>query len=141
MKLNEQATIELTASTWLVIAREKVSKAAALRLLGFESNTEFIEDEGFVYDFTHDCPLCEHVVAQGKSPRGHSLGFKSVRECAHICLLDGLWPRGCEHPTSPFAKWLNACYAAVEKSYFAIEIAEFAGTLAGTWNMELEELL
>ena len=133
MKLNKQATLELTASTWLVIAQDGVSKAEALRSLGFKSDTMRCETK----DFTYNCPCCEHVALQGKEPMGRNYNSE-IRECAQVCLLDGLWPRGCEHPTSPFAKWLNACYTAVEKSYFAIEIAEFAGTLAGTWNIKLE---
>ena len=64
MKLNEQATIELTASTWLVIAQDGVNKAEALQLLGFKSHAKFPEIEDFTYDFIHDCPLCEHAVAQ-----------------------------------------------------------------------------
>ena len=148
MKLNEQATLELTASTWLVIAQEGVSKAEALQLLGFRSNTVFIEDEGFVFDFTYDCPCCEHVALQDKEPMGRNYYSEirewgnnydyEIRECAQVCLLDDLWPKGCEHSTSPFKNWLNHYNTKEEKSGYSMEIAKFAGTLAGTWSPTIE---
>ena len=133
MKLNEQATLELTASTWLVIAQDGVSKAQALRLLGFVPT-----DDSKIGDFVHNCPCCEHVLGQGKMPG--SLYNSEIRECAQVCLLDGLWPKGCEHSTSPFKAWLFPEIIA-EKSQYAMEIAMFSGILAGTWSIGLEEQL
>ena len=73
---------------------------------------------------------------QGKDPLGWAT-YGRTRDCAHICPLDALWPNGCEYPTSPFEKWKRAHEAIAEKSQHAMEIARFAGTLAGTWSPEL----
>ena len=140
MKLNEQATIELTASIWLVIAQDGLDKAEALQSLGFRSNTVFVEDEGFVFDFAYDCPCCEHVAQQGKEPRGSIYGSE-IRECDQVCLLHDLWPKGCEHYTSFFKAWQTFSEITTEKRQYAMGIAMFSGILAGTWSMELEELL
>ena len=129
MKLNEQATIELTASTWLVIAQKEVSKARALQLLGFESSITL----NWPDDFIHDCPCCEYVTTQGKEPLGWAT-YGRTRDCAHICPLDDLWPIGCEYPTSPFKKWLRINNTNSERKKYAMKIAKFAGTLAGTWS-------
>ena len=133
MKLNKQATLELTASTWLIIAQDGVSKAEALQLLGFVPT-----DDSKIGDFVHNCPCCEHVLGQGKMPG--SLYNSEIPECAQVCLLDDLWPKGCEHSTSPFKAWQTFSNIITEKSQHAMEIAKFAGILAGTWSPELEEL-
>ena len=135
MKLNEQATLELTASVWLVIAQNGGSKAEALRLLGFVPT-----DDSKIGDFIYNCPCCEHVLGQGKMPMGRIYGSE-IRECAQVCLLDDLWPKGCEHYLSPFKAWQTFSNIITEKSQHAMEIAMFAGILAGTWSIELEELL
>ena len=104
MKLNEQATLELTASTWLVIAQDGVSKVEALRLLGFKGSTIRCE----IKDFIYNCSCCAHVALQGKVPMEYSPSPDLIRECTQVCLLDDLWPKGCEYPTSSFARWKRA---------------------------------
>ena len=125
--------MELSASTWLVIAQDGIGKKEALQLLGF--GNRMIGPA----DFNHDCPCCEYVKAQGSVPHGGAdADINCDRGCEQVCPLDGLWPKGCEYPTSPFARWEVATEKGKRK--YAMEIAKFSGTLAGTWSPELEEL-
>ena len=128
MRLNKEATIELTASVWLVIFQERIDKIEALELLGFLPS-----DNNQTRDFIYNCPCCEYVYTQGISP----ISYSSIRDCEHICPLDDLWPNGCEYKTSPFKMWLRFSGSTVDESLHAMKIAKFAGILAGTWSPEL----
>ena len=135
MRLNKQATLELTASIFLVIAQENVDEIEALELLGFIS-TKYRR----LRDFMYDCPCCEYAYIQGVIPIGYSPSPDLIRGCEHICPLDDLWPKGCEYSTSPYIGWISHSNTATEKSIYALTIAKFAGTLAGIWSTELEEI-
>ena len=132
MKLNEQATRELTASIFLIIAQEGINQEDALKSLGF--NSEF-GCRGT--DFMYDSPCCEYIKVQGK--KCTSTGLTQNRECAHICPLDSLWPNGCEHSTSLFTRWKFG-NTITEKNHYAMRIARLVGGLTRTWSMELEEI-
>ena len=126
MKLNKAATVELTASVWLVIAQSEITKIEALNLSGFSSNI-FPGDD----DFYWDCPCCDYICTQGGIPGGGA-DKQYRRGCKGICPLDDLWPKGCEWKTSPYKLWRLEADTLAQRIN-AMKIAEFASTLAGTW--------
>jgi len=54
-------------------------------------------------------------------------GEKHDLECDN-CLLIGLWPRECMHPSSPYVKWARATKPITRKKY-ALEIANYCRNL------------
>ena len=119
MELNNQATLELTATLWLAVSKGE-TKINTLHKLGFGS-----------WDFLYNCPLCERVSDAGVAP---NCGLGNKWTCKGLCLLESLWPKGCE-VSGPYQEWKTALFTRdyLGREDAALKIARTAGTLAGTW--------
>ena len=93
----------------------------------------------------HDCACCQYAVekvfgkeiannkdnifcmAQPCNEKIDSITYNV--DCIGICPMKSLWPRGCEHPSSPYAKWKDFYLGDAGYRENAEEIADHAKKL------------